>query len=369
MNNSPDREANGPHGLSPKRTITDHPNQEWPALQIETIEGFEPLDPQTDAFSTSTVPDALFETIFGQPEPPVIKLGAPGGNTSAARPLQTYAILDAAKVTNLPELLECSGLEHRCLFKGKAEDDLKNVAPWVVRLEEGNPFTRSLFTRSDAAWHLWNAQPGIYVRAYGTLDGMWRHFRKFTRIQDEKGKWYFLAFWSHPLGTELFRRGNDPTISEIARKILTLPEDTLSVILVNEDLCTVISSLGYDSDQKPRWLLTRPAWNFLRQLRREQQFDEVVQITWGHAKPHVPVTRSEFREALRRKRDVWFDIGFWRRDHFAKLCSWEALLGPDFLETYKNGVVLQILHSSASPHEAIAGIEKFLQSSSAQVDN
>lgn len=47
--------------------------------------------------------------------------------------------------SNLPDLLERSGLEHRCLFNGSAYDDLRNVAPWIVRLEERSAFTRHLF--------------------------------------------------------------------------------------------------------------------------------------------------------------------------------------------------------------------------------
>ncbi|MEP4929489.1 MAG: hypothetical protein ABJT31_17080, partial [Hyphomicrobiales bacterium] len=59
-----------------------------------------------------TVPDALYEPLFGQPDD---------------TPLHTYAILDAAKFPNLPELLEVSGLVHRCLFKGDAFDELKDA--------------------------------------------------------------------------------------------------------------------------------------------------------------------------------------------------------------------------------------------------
>lgn len=98
-------------------------------------------------------------------------------------------------MTNLPELLERSGLEHRCLFKGDAYDELKNVAPWIVRLEEGSAFTRNLFTRSDASWHLWEREPGIYFRSRGALDEMWRHFRKFTRVQDKDQQWFYWRFW------------------------------------------------------------------------------------------------------------------------------------------------------------------------------
>lgn len=151
-----------------------------PSLRTSTIESVEPLDTQLGVVELKTVPDALREPLFGQ---------------LSDVPLHTYAILDAAKVPNLPELLEASGLVHKCLFKGGAYDELKNVAPWIVQLEEDNAFIRNLFTRSDAPWHLWDAEPGIYLRSHGTLDEMWKHFRKFTKIQDEKGNWLYFRFW------------------------------------------------------------------------------------------------------------------------------------------------------------------------------
>lgn len=164
-------------------------------LKIEVIESIEPLDIQAGAFPKKTVPDALFDALFGQPEPTPAEIKAAGGDPATVPSMRTYAILDAAKVVNLPELLERSGLDHRCMFRGRAYDDLMNVAPWIVGLEEGSSFTRNLFTRSDAAWHLWDTEPGIYIRSRGGLEEMWRHFRKFTRVQDEKGKWFYFRFW------------------------------------------------------------------------------------------------------------------------------------------------------------------------------
>ena len=152
-----------------------------PALQIDPIGSFEPLDIQMGIAEPKTVPDALYEPLFGQ-------------HSSAT--LHTYAVLDAAKISNLPELLENSGLKHRCLFKGDAYNDLKEVAPWIAQLEDGNVFTRNLFTRSNAPWHLWDQELGIYLRSSGALDDIWRHFRKFTKVQDEQGKWYYWRFWS-----------------------------------------------------------------------------------------------------------------------------------------------------------------------------
>lgn len=93
-----------------------------PLLRIEMIEGVQPLGAQLGVFPKKTVPDKLLDALFGQPAPTEAETAAAGGNPAAVPPMQTYAILDAAKVTNLPELMERSGLEHRCLFKGKAFD-------------------------------------------------------------------------------------------------------------------------------------------------------------------------------------------------------------------------------------------------------
>ena len=162
------------------------------ALQIKTIKDVEPLNAQIGTFPKKTVPDALYDTLFGQS-------GSTGTETEAVVDgppvMRTYAILDAAKVINLPEVLEDSGLEHRCLFRGTAYDELKNVAPWIVRLEEDSNFTRNLFTSSNAPWHYWETEPGFYIRSRGTLDEMCGHFRKFVKIRDTDGAWFYFRFW------------------------------------------------------------------------------------------------------------------------------------------------------------------------------
>ena len=179
------------------------------ALQIETIENVEPLDAQIGVFPKKTAPDVLHDALFGHAKPTEVEIAAAGGDAAKVPSMQTYAILDAAKVTNLQELLEDSGLEHRCLFKGAAYDDLRNVAPWIVRLEEGNTFTRNLFTHSDTCWCLWESEPGIYVRSQDSIDGIWRHFRKFTRVQNPEGKWYYLRFWDKAVLNAARRGGCD----------------------------------------------------------------------------------------------------------------------------------------------------------------
>lgn len=163
-------------------------------LTIETIEDVEPLDTQFGVAEPLSVPAVLHDLVW-QTNPTEAERAVHGGDPAKMPPLNIYAILDAAKVTNLPEMLETSGLLHRCLFKGAAYDELRDAAPWIVQLADSNSFTRNLFTRSDAPWHLWDKEPGIYIRSRGSLDDLWKHFRKFTRVQDETGKWYYWRFW------------------------------------------------------------------------------------------------------------------------------------------------------------------------------
>lgn len=157
--------------------------QSEPNLSIECIDGVKPLDDQFGIDRPKTVPDALVELLFGKQALPQEEPEPAGGDLAKLPFVQTYAILDAAKMPRLEELLEGSELEYRCLFKGAAYDELKDVAPWLVRLELNNSFSRSLFTAGPQPWVFWNAVPGIFIRSASSFSEVWGHFRKFTKAK------------------------------------------------------------------------------------------------------------------------------------------------------------------------------------------
>ena len=153
-------------------------------LLVEEIKDVIPLDEQADAYPKICVPDMLHSVLFGQPDK----------NTW----LHTYAILDAAKVFGLDAAIASSGLDHRCLFKGQAQEDLGAVAPWIVALRDDATFTRHLFSHAktkELPWFYWALQPGLYLRSAASIDDVRKHFRRFTRVPDENGKWFYLRFW------------------------------------------------------------------------------------------------------------------------------------------------------------------------------
>ncbi|MBT0958969.1 DUF4123 domain-containing protein [Alphaproteobacteria bacterium KMM 3653] len=181
-----------------------------PELPVQIIEGVEHLDAQFGVQEPQNVPTALRDALFGRPKQ--IEGHSP-------LPLKTYAILDAAKVMGLPETLEASGLEHACLFKGKAAGELRDVAPYLVRLEESHSFTRNLFTKGPSVWHMWDRQPGIYLRSTEDFQKTWKHFRKFIKAQDYTGRWLYLRFWEPSTFGVLSKidRSSEPWLTRLLR--------------------------------------------------------------------------------------------------------------------------------------------------------
>lgn len=155
------------------------PSQAEAYVVATRLSAIEPLAPQPGAFPAKSIPDRLRPHLF------------PESFTQT----RLYAVLDGAKIEDLPELLAASGLAHRCLFKGAAEEEYGAVAPWLVELDEDARLLRQLMTRSDAPQHLWDLEAAVYLHSASGLDAAWRHLRRFSQLQDERGRWTFFRFW------------------------------------------------------------------------------------------------------------------------------------------------------------------------------
>lgn len=154
--------------------------QDGQGLTISRWSLMRPLDAQFGVAAKRNIPDELFGRLF---------------DSSALHPHHVYALLDGAKVAGLADMLRASGAEHRCIFKGKLATELREVAPWIVHLTPDARLTRSLFTTGRMPGALWDRQPGVFLRSRASLDDIWQYMRKFTRLQDQNGGWFYLRFW------------------------------------------------------------------------------------------------------------------------------------------------------------------------------
>lgn len=178
--------------------IMDLPTQEQGPgiLQADFIGAFTPLDDQFGVLEKAYLPDGLEDVVF-------------------VSGTFTYAVIDSAAVPGIINLAEADGLEARCLFTGDMEDDLGEVAPWIISLRPKTALTRYLFTEGRGPWQLWRKPPILLVQTAASLDDLRAHLRKFTRVRTEDGAWLFFRFWEPPvlrtlrkdaLKSELFAR-------------------------------------------------------------------------------------------------------------------------------------------------------------------
>ena len=85
-----------------------------------------------------------------------------------------YALIDCSRDTRL-EGLVASCRERACLFKGKIDPQLANVAPWLVRIDEQEALmsTWQLHGRGQS-W-------GLMALSQLSLDPLQRFFRRFLQ--------------------------------------------------------------------------------------------------------------------------------------------------------------------------------------------
>ncbi|MEM7260867.1 MAG: DUF4123 domain-containing protein [Planctomycetota bacterium] len=102
-----------------------------------------------------------------------------------------YAVLDAAGIPGLPDLLREHGLPHCCLFSGKLEPGVAEAAPYLVELERESAFTELVF--GDG----WSEAWGLFATFDGSIGfrDVRRHFRTFLRVRGPKGKVVFFRYY------------------------------------------------------------------------------------------------------------------------------------------------------------------------------
>lgn len=109
--------------------------------------------------------------------------GADGASRDA-----TYALIDGAREEGIYRAIADSGLEHASLYEG-ADDALREVAPYLVRLKPEAALTRRLV---DGAWgQSW----GVLVRTTAGFADLRRHFRTFLRVRSHDGRILYFRFY------------------------------------------------------------------------------------------------------------------------------------------------------------------------------
>ena len=100
-----------------------------------------------------------------------------------------YAVLDGASIPVLRDKFYEEEPEHACLYAGDLEPDLEEVAPYLVRLQQGSRFTDWLISNG------WGRHWGIFASAKEDLRTVRKHFRTFLLVQNPEGKTLYFRYY------------------------------------------------------------------------------------------------------------------------------------------------------------------------------
>ncbi|WP_179379256.1 DUF4123 domain-containing protein [Jannaschia marina] len=310
-----------------------------PELTIETLDGIEPLEDQFGAAEPLSVPVSLRAVLFGQTEQGEMDRSLP--------PLHTYAVLDSAKVPGLPEILETSDLDHACLFQGEAARELRDVAPWIVRLQEGHRLTRMLFSGGMGPGRLWETGPGIYLRSRKGLRDVHGHLRHLSKVRVEDGGWLFFRYWdADAMQAYLAGLTNRPETSRRwfgSRDGIVIESLILSA---RRRTCTV----QVQSPQVPRTWPTGPVVftatdrDAVARARRDRRLTDLSDLL-AQSFPDISESHTEAdRDRLvRRTVGRMQEFGLLQIDALFVCCAWELAYGPSFERRDVTGTLTEIL--------------------------
>jgi hypothetical protein len=180
-------------------------------LHIEHLDNIEPLGRQVVVIDKKTVPDSLSTPLFSSSLPSfdesqtplfsTLKIAAHQDDSATnEKALKTYAVLDASKLDVFDGEHFIDGLAIKSLYTGKTARLYKRLAPYIVELKADHDFTRRLFTQAEndqqQPWYLYQQSAGIYIRSTHSLEKIWEHLRKLTRIWNPRSEtWLQFRFY------------------------------------------------------------------------------------------------------------------------------------------------------------------------------
>lgn len=104
--------------------------------------------------------------------------------------LNVFAVLDGASIPELVGKLHTYEPDHWCLYRGKLDPDMAEVAPYLVSLRK----REDVFTR----WVLdegWGRHWGVFALSGTDLRKLRQHFRRFLMVENQEGKSVYFRYY------------------------------------------------------------------------------------------------------------------------------------------------------------------------------
>ena len=100
-----------------------------------------------------------------------------------------YILLDAARMEVRIDEAKKLNPEFLCLYKGKSEQDLECVAPYIFTFKQNSSFANWYYENG------WGDAWGILLHSAYSLEDLHKHFRKFLMVQTEDKEELYFRFY------------------------------------------------------------------------------------------------------------------------------------------------------------------------------
>lgn len=101
----------------------------------------------------------------------------------------THLLLDAARMEGRMEEARDLNPHHLSLYKGRSEEDLAAVAPYLFAIPQEDGFLDWFMEEG------WSDAWGVLVSSRASFEACYRHFRKFLLVQTEEGEELYFRFY------------------------------------------------------------------------------------------------------------------------------------------------------------------------------
>lgn len=329
-----------------------------PFLDVAERTGLEPLDRQFGAHPRKSVPDPLRDVLFGATVPTRSELRHYVA-ASELPAMRTYLIADAQAFPDWQEERLRLDLMHRCLFTGQAAGTLGHAAPWLVALAEGDDFTRRLFTclegfSTQSQVHHWHRPFGLIIRSRAGFDAVFQHLRRFTKLQDRDGKWYFRRFWEArhsyfwlplltddlPIAARFFGRTAKAPVSVLhSISALNGPGGSMMTAIWNDD-AFLDPAMAQQLPASRVQVLDKPYQTLLERATQRESLEKIVDHLVGtyplrFAAEVLP--RAQVREFALDTREDALRLGCTTELGWARIATIATHLGTGFLRDPRFG--------------------------------
>jgi hypothetical protein len=103
--------------------------------------------------------------------------------------LLSHALLDAARMLDQMDVAKKLNPGHDSLYRGRSEEALAIVAPYLFSYQEGTEFAGWLASKG------WGDSWGVFLYSEASMAELHRHFCKFLLVKTEEGQELYFRFY------------------------------------------------------------------------------------------------------------------------------------------------------------------------------